>query len=344
LDCISDRSQQEARVYEITVNGGKIEAEAGATLLSALARHKISLPSVCGGRGICGRCRVKVLDGAGPFTAREEAKLGQEERNAGVRLACQVRIAGNMSVELPKELRKTQEFRARCAGILDLARDIRQIRFELIEPGRIHYVPGQYMQLSVPVYNGNEPVTRAYSIASDPKDRNVVELIVRRAPGGISTTWIFEYLKEGAEVKFSGAYGDFCLSKSGAPAVFVAGASGMAPIRCLLYHMKNEKIARPAVFYFGTNLLCEMFHVEEMRRFEKELPDFRFVPVIARPEEASGWKGQTGLVTEALARDIKDAAGMEAYLCGSPGMIEASVKVLTGLGMHEKSVFYDKFA
>jgi Na+-transporting NADH:ubiquinone oxidoreductase subunit F len=344
LDCISHCSQYEARVYEITINGGRIEVEAGKTLLAALAEHKISLSSMCGGRGICGQCRLKVLEGAGALTAREEAKLGPEERKAGVRLACQVRIAGNMRIERPQELRRTLNYRGRCTQILDLARDIRQIRLELLAPAGIDYVPGQYVQLSVPVYNGNEQVTRAYSIASDPKERNVVELIVRRAPGGISTTWIFEYLKEGDEVKFSGPYGDFRLSRSSAPAVFVAGASGMAPIRCVLYHMKNEKIDRQAVFYFGTNLFCEMFHMEEMRRFEKELPNFRFVPVLARPEEASGWNGETGLVTEALARGVKDAAGMEAYLCGSPGMIEASVKVLIGMGMHEKNVFYDKFS
>jgi Na+-transporting NADH:ubiquinone oxidoreductase subunit F len=35
---------------------------------------------------------------------------------------------------------------------------------------------------------------------------------------------------------------------------------------------------------------------------------------------------------------------LEAYLCGSPGMIDACVKVLTGKGMPEDRVYYDKFS
>jgi Na+-transporting NADH:ubiquinone oxidoreductase subunit F len=332
-------------VHQIEVNGArKLQAQAGATLLAALAGQGVLLPSVCGGRGICGRCRVRVLAGGGELNAKEQAKLSPDEQKAGVRLACQLRIAGDLKIEIPQELLKIGDYRARCAKITDLAHDIRQLRMELIEPLMMDYVPGQYVQLSVPVYNGNEQVTRAYSIASDPKERNIVELIVRRAPGGISTTWIFEHLKEGDEIKFSGPYGDFHLSKGEVPIVFVAGASGMAPIRCILHQMRNGGIKRKAVFYFGANLLSEMFHTEEMKHFEEELPDFRFVPVIARPEDPNAWGGETGLVTEALARGVKNAAGMEAYLCGSPGMIEASIKVLRGLGMHEKNIYYDKFA
>ena len=72
------------------------------------------------------------------------------------------------------------------------------------------------------------------------------------------------------------------------------------------------------------------------------LPDFRFVPVMARPE--GDWRGETGLVTEALKRNFEDASDHEAYLCGSPGMIDASVEALTKLGMPEEHIYYDKFS
>jgi Na+-transporting NADH:ubiquinone oxidoreductase subunit F len=332
-------------VHEITVNGAiKVTAEAGTTLLAALSEHGILVPSVCGGRGICGRCRVKVNGGGGPFTAREEAKLGPDERKSGVRLACQLRIAGDLKVEVPQELLKISEYRSRCTMIVDLAPDIRQLRLELVAPRSMHFVPGQYIQIHVPVYRGNAEVTRGYSIASDPKDKGAIELVVRRAPHGISTTWIFEHLKSGDEIVFSGPYGDFRLSRSGAPVIFVAGGSGIAPIMCMLHQMRNEGIKRSTVFYFGVNRTSEMFYVDQMKRFEAELPDFRFVPVVARCEDVGSWQGERGLVTEALARGIKDASEMEAYLCGSPGMIEASTKVLRSMGMPDKNIFYDKFA
>jgi len=87
-----------------------------------------------------------------------------------------------------------------------------------------------------------------------------------------------------------------------------------------------------------------MFMVDEMRRFESELADFRFVPMIANPDPEEAWEGETGLVTQAVQKNFQEASDYEAYLCGSPGMIDASIKVLRGLGIAEQSVFFDKFA
>ena len=83
---------------------------------------------------------------------------------------------------------------------------------------------------------------------------------------------------------------------------------------------------------------------EEMKAFEDELEGFEFIPVVADPEEGNGWQGETGLVTEAVKRNYSDLSQHEGYLCGSPGMIDASIKVFKELGMTEDKVYYDKFA
>ena len=83
---------------------------------------------------------------------------------------------------------------------------------------------------------------------------------------------------------------------------------------------------------------------EEMKEFEEALEVFEFIPVVANPEEGNGWDGETGLVTEAVQRNYDDLIKHEGYLCGSPGMIDAAVKVFKDLGMTEDRVFYDKFS
>jgi NAD(P)H-flavin reductase len=80
-----------------------------------------------------------------------------------------------------------------------------------------------------------------------------------------------------------------------------------------------------------------------MKKFESDLADFRFVPVVAALNDGENWSGETGLVTEAVRRDLKNASECEAYLCGSPGMIDAATNVLIELGMKEEAIFYDKF-
>ncbi len=330
---------------QITINDErKLTVQGGKDLLSMLTTEKIFIPSACGGRATCGLCKLKVLEGAGPLLPTEEPYLSEQERKSNVRLSCQVKVRNDLKIEIPPELFTIRQFSCRCAEIIDLTYDIKQFRFELKEPKTIDYIPGQYIQLLTPAYEkSSEEVYRAYSISSDPTDKNNIELIIRLVPGGICTTYCFKYLKVGDEVKINGPYGDFRLSGTDAPIVFIAGGSGMAPIKCMLHQMKNEGIKRKATYYFGANTIKDMFMAEQMRTFEKELADFRFVPAIAKPQDGEKWDGQVGLVTEILQKDLKNAAECEAYLCGSPGMIDAAIKVLTELGLNKENIFYDKF-
>ena len=64
------------------------------TLSQALAATPFALPQPCGGRGVCGKCAVIALTGA--VSAPNEA-----ERNLGARLACQARLLGPCTAELP---------------------------------------------------------------------------------------------------------------------------------------------------------------------------------------------------------------------------------------------------
>jgi Na+-transporting NADH:ubiquinone oxidoreductase subunit F len=231
-----------------------------------------------------------------------------------------------------------------CTQILDLTYDIKRFRLEFKKPETIDYVPGQYIQLLAPVFEKNSTeVYRSFSISSDPADKSVIELIIRRVPGGICTTWCFEHLKVGDDVKIKGPYGKFRLTDTNAPIVFIAGGSGMSPIKCMLHYMKNTSNKRTAAYYFGGNKVKDLFYIDLMRQFESELADFRFVPVVAAPDTGENWDGQRGLVTEAVKRDLQNASEYEVYLCGSPGMIDAAIKVLKEKGMTEDKIFYDKF-
>lgn len=322
---------------EFTVKGGK-------DLLSMLTAEKLFIPSACGGRGTCGLCKLKVLEGGGPLLPTEEPYLEKDERESNVRLACQVKVRNDIKARIPEELLAVREYTAKCTEIIDLTYDMKQFRFELEEPETIRYIPGQYVQLKAPRYEkSKEEVYRAYSISSDPAEERAIELIIRLMPGGICTTYCFEYLNEGDKVTFNGPYGDFRLSDTEAPIVFIAGGSGMAPIKCILHHMKNTDNKRKATYYFGANRVNELCLLNEMKQFEEDLADFTFVPVVVGAQDGEKWEGEKGLVTEAVQKNVKNAPESEAYLCGSPGMIDASIKVLKELGMPEEAIFYDKF-
>jgi Na+-transporting NADH:ubiquinone oxidoreductase subunit F len=323
---------------ELNIQGGK-------PLLSVLRDEKIFIPSACGGRGTCGVCKVKAIEGAGPLLPTETPFLTKEEQADNIRLSCQIKVLNDISIEIPEELFNVREYETVCTQIEDLTYDMKRFRFELKDPSTIKFTAGQYIQLLCPKYKGNsEEVYRAYSIASDPAADNLVDLIIRRVPNGICTTWCFEYLKEGDRVKMNGPYGDFRLSDTDAPMVFVAGGSGMAPFVSILHYMQNTGSKRKAHYYFGGNTVKDLCLGEQMKGFEDVLEGFEFVPVVAAPAEGETWSGEKGLVTEAVQRQFKDLGEYEGYLCGSPGMIDAAIKVFVALGMPEEKVYYDKFA
>ncbi len=72
----------------------------GETILDALSQTDISLSNLCGGKGICGRCKVKVTEG--DYSAEKSSKLNPEEIKNSIVLACLTKVNNNLKVEIPE--------------------------------------------------------------------------------------------------------------------------------------------------------------------------------------------------------------------------------------------------
>ncbi len=330
----------------IDINNGKkvLQVDGGNNLLAALAENDIFIPSACGGRGTCAYCKLKVLDGGGTAGPIETPYLTQEEIKDKVRLSCQVRLRNDVRIRIPNHLFDIKRFRGRVEHKRSLTHDTVELRIALEEPSQISFQAGQYIQLESEPYRGREAVMRAYSISSPPSQNNAVETVIRLVPDGICTTWVFEVLKENDPVTFSGPYGEFHLSDPDRPCLFVAGGSGMAPIWSMLRDMRENNNRRPVSYFFGALTQADLFYVDDLRQLERDTDWFRFIPALSNEPPESDWEGERGLITDVITRHRPETAGDEAYLCGSPGMIDAAVRVLTAGGMPENQVFYDKFA
>jgi len=333
---------------EITINDEKkLNIEGGSTLLNTLKNEKIFIPSACGGRGTCGYCKVKIQDGAGPLLPTEEPLLAPEEIQSNTRLSCQVKVKRNMKIEIPEELFNIKRFIGKVSEIKDLTYDIKRLHIELSEPDTINFKAGQYIQLeSKPYGEVKESVSRAYSISSPHYDKDYVEVMIRLVPDGICTTWVHNYLKEGDDVSFIGPMGDFYMREDESDIIFIAGGSGMAPIYSLLKEMEKKQNPRKAHYFFGARTKMDLFYSEEIQKLTETIPDFTYVPSLSRPDENDEWDGETGLITIVLENYLKTVTDKkhQAYLCGSPGMINACIAVLKKYNIAQSDIFYDPFA
>ncbi|MCE5280164.1 MAG: 2Fe-2S iron-sulfur cluster binding domain-containing protein [Planctomycetaceae bacterium] len=331
----------------IDINSGKrrLEVAGGQTLLAALKEEGIFVPSACGGRGTCSYCKIKITSGGGPVGPTEMPLLTAAEVAANVRISCQVKLRGDAAIEIPPELFSIRQYTGVVERIVDRTYDIKELRIALVDPPTIDFTAGQYIQLEVPAYEGSpEPVYRAYSMSNPPSDNRHVETIIRRVPGGICTTWVFDRLKVGDTVRFNGPHGHFRLSDTSREMVWIAGGSGMAPFWAMVRYMKEHNIRRKCTYFFGAVAKRDLFAVEELKALESELDNFTFVPALSGPAAADNWSGEKGLITDVVDRHVADGSDLEVYLCGSPGMIDAAAGVLAKKNVTKDRMFYDKFA
>ena len=97
-----------------TPSGKRGEFPEGTSLLSAARSLGVDLDSVCGGRGICGRCQVLVMEGefakhgvrstqshTTEFAAVEQRYAARASLPAGHRLSCQAKVCGDLVIDVP---------------------------------------------------------------------------------------------------------------------------------------------------------------------------------------------------------------------------------------------------
>jgi NAD(P)H-flavin reductase len=151
-------------------------------------------------------------------------------------------------------------------------------------------------------------------------------------------------MKPGDRLRFEGPVGSFFLREDGdKPVIFVAGATGFAPVKSMVEHAFHAGIARPMVLYWGTRRLSDMYLRELPERWAREHPGFRFVPVLSEPGPEDAWTGRTGLVHEAILADYPDLAGHRIYACGSVKMVEAAQPAFAKQGLSPDDCFSDAF-
>ncbi len=83
--------------------GEEYPLNAGESLYEALKRHEQHIVSPCGGKGACGKCAVKILDGK--FKAESYGKLSKDEIKTGLTLACQTVPKNDITIEIPQTSR-----------------------------------------------------------------------------------------------------------------------------------------------------------------------------------------------------------------------------------------------
>jgi Na+-transporting NADH:ubiquinone oxidoreductase subunit F len=370
----------------ITVNDDPDKAivtPAGNTLLSTLAAQKIFIPSACGGKGTCGVCKVTVLEGGGALLPTETSHVNRGEAREGVRLSCQVKVKQDMKIEIDPEVFNVRKWTCRVRSNRNVATFIKELVLELPEGEEVPFRAGGYIQIECPPhvvkyadfdiqpeYRGDwdkfnmwqfvskvdEPVTRAYSMASYPLEKSIIMLNVRIAspppsmssvPPGKMSSYIFS-LKPGDEVTISGPFGEFFARETDNEMVFIGGGAGMAPMRSHIFdQFRRLHTDRKVSFWYGARSKREAFYQEDFDEINAENENFDWHLALSDPLPEDEWSGDTGfihqVVFEKYLKNHPAPEDVEYYMCGPPMMNQAVINMLLDLGVEPENIMLDDF-
>ena len=209
------------------------------------------------------------------------------------------------------------------------------------------FAPGQFVTLDLPIHEKPGKRWRSYSIASWPDGTNVFELVIVLMKGGAGSTFLFHDLKEGSELTLRGPQGVFILPQTiDRDLYFICTGTGIAPFRSMVHHIKNRNIPhRELYLLFGTRTRNDLLYAEEMRRLEKEVKSFHYIPTLSR-EEWDGCCGYVHALYENLVHQkMKDGILSPAhfYLCGWKNMIMEAKQRILDLGYDKKEIHLELY-
>jgi phenol hydroxylase P5 protein len=325
--------------------GQAIDVRPGQTILDACLRAGIWLPHACG-HGLCGTCKVDVLEGEVSLGDASAFALMDFERDEGKALACTCTLLGDVTIEADidedpdAQLIPVSDFIGTVTAVEDLTHDVKGITLALPPPG-MHFQPGQYVNLEIPGVTGPRP----FSIANAPGEGDKVWLQVRRVPDGAATGWLHTELRVGQQLRLSGPYGQFFVRKSRrGPLLFLAGGTGVSSPRAMILDLIEEGYDQPITLIHGVRAQADLYGQQEFTDLAARHANFRYVPALSQEPDDSAWAGERGFVHDVAQRLFGGSfAGLTAYLCGPPPMIEACLRTLMQGRLFEKHIFTERF-
>lgn len=319
-----------------------VAAREGETLLDAGLREGVQLPFECRNGG-CGVCKGTVLYGTVDYGAYQDRMLTEEEKRAGKALFCCATPLTDLEIEYtPTNAPGNIPVRVHAAHVkkmVKLTDDVMQIFLKPDDDEPIRFYAGQYINIIL-----DDGDKRSFSFATAPHEDNLIELQIRWIKGGKFTTHVFTRMKEGDVVRFEGPLGAFFLREdSTKPIIFVAGATGFAPVKSMVEYAFRTGLKRQMILYWGVRSKQDLYLADLPARWEREHENFKFVPVLSEPRPEDIWNGRTGLVHEAILRDFPDLSAYQIYACGSVQMVQAAHPAFMAHGMSEHDCFSDAF-
>ena len=206
----------------------------------------------------------------------------------------------------------------------------RLVRLRLHVDDRVDHLPGQHyvVRLRAP---DDYTAQRSYSVASDPDDP-LLELMVECLPGGEVSGHLHDVAEVGDVLELRGPIGGWFVWEGDAPAVCVAGGSGVVPIVAMSRYARRMGLQDRLRVIAVARTWADLPYAAELQRYGA---------FIALTRENLGDRVAAPPYHDELAPYLD---GVErAYVCGSVGFASYATRLLEESGIPADTIRVEQF-
>ncbi len=314
-------------------------------IISAAIRQNIFLMSSCR-EGGCATCKGECTVGDYEMGKVSSQALPSEEQEEDLVLLCRCYPIDNMEVEVPYTFDRIayseegKQFTTKITELEELSCNVVKLCLQRSDGEKtIKLDSGQFYDLEIP----GTTITRSYSPANIANNKGELEFLIRVLDDGKFSGFLKNEAKVGQSLNVTGPSGIFGLVADGfTPRYFVAGGTGLAPILSMVRFMKEWGEPQPCVIYFGSTFEKEIFYLDELKALEAEMDNLTIKICVWKASDS--WEGEKGSVVDILKQDLKNISSKpDLYLCGPPGMVDATYTVCEEVGISKDKIYLEKF-
>ncbi|MEU4155855.1 globin domain-containing protein [Actinoplanes sp. NPDC026670] len=203
----------------------------------------------------------------------------------------------------------------------------------------LDYRAGQYLSIEAPRYQPR--LWRTYSPANAPRRDNTLEFHVRAVGAGWVSSALVRRLRVGDMIKLAAPMGTMTLDRrSTRDAVFVAGGTGLAPIKSLLEELTRYNRTRWVHVFFGARNREDLYDLADLNRLAARYP---WLSVVTACSEDPTFPGEQGDISDVVAK-YGPWKEHDFFVSGSGRMVRSTLKKLSELQIPSVRIKYDSFS
>ncbi|HSD60916.1 MAG TPA: FAD-binding oxidoreductase [Burkholderiales bacterium] len=228
--------------------------------------------------------------------------------------------------------------------IIQETHDAFTFRFQGDPLCRFVYWPGQFCTLVLNI--DGRKVVRSYTISSSPTRPFLLDITVKRVPGGVVSNWLVDNLKVGDRVEIAGPKGKFYLAPGKVPPkiLLIAAGSGITPMLSMARWLCDVAADVDVRFFNSVRSPKDIIFHKEIEWMTSRYKQFHPVIVTTSREWGSAWTGFTGRVSRAILEMVaSDLPERQVYMCGPAGFMEAVENLLREMGCDMSRLHTESF-